>query len=135
MGAKTVSLWSRDFSLLVLGQIVSLFGNMILSFALPIYVLDISGSAALFGIVSGVPFISLLLMTPIGGIIADRFRKQRVMFWLDASTTALIVLYLIASGLTTSLFPIIIVKLLALNAIQGVYIPAVQSSVPSLMPA
>jgi len=134
MEAVHNKLWNRDFSLLVFGQIISLFGNMILSFALPIYVLDISGSAALFGIVSGVPYISLLLLTPIGGIIADRLRKQRIMFWLDASTTALIVLYLIASGLTTSVIPIVIVKLLALNAIQGMYIPAVQSSVPVLIP-
>jgi len=134
MEAVHKRLWNRDFSLLVFGQIISLFGNMIISFALPIYVLDISGSAALFGVVSGVPYISLLLLTPIGGIIADRLRKQRIMFWLDASTTTLIVLYLIASGLTTSVIPIIIVKLLALNAIQGMYIPAVQSSVPVLIP-
>jgi MFS family permease len=127
-------LWNRDFSLLIFGQIISLFGNMILSFALPIYVLDISGSAALFGIVSGVPFISLLIMTPIGGIIADRFKKQRVMFWLDASTTLIIVLYLVANSFTESVIPIIIVKLLALNAIQGMYIPAVQASVPVLVP-
>jgi len=135
MKAVSNKLWNRDFSLLVFGQIISLFGNMILSFALPIYVLDISGSAALFGIVSGVPFISLLILTPIGGIIADRFRKQRVMFWLDAVTTVIIVLYLIASGLTESVIPIIIVKLLALNAIQGMYIPAVQASVPVLVPS
>jgi MFS family permease len=134
MDSTATKLWNRNFSILVVGQIISLFGNMILSFALPIYVLDISGSAALFGIVSGVPFISLLIITPIGGIIADRFKKQRVMFWLDASTTMLIVLYLIASGLTASIIPIIIVKLLALNAIQGMYIPAVQASVPVLMP-
>ncbi|MCL2627253.1 MAG: MFS transporter [Oscillospiraceae bacterium] len=135
MKAISNKLWNRDFSLLVFGQIISLFGNMILSFALPIYVLDISGSAALFGIVSGVPFISLLILTPIGGIIADRFRKQRVMFWLDAVTTAIIVLYLISSGLTSSVIPIIIVKLLTLNAIQGMYIPAVQASVPVLVPS
>jgi len=29
-------LWNRDFSLLVFGQTISIFGNMILSFALPL---------------------------------------------------------------------------------------------------
>ena len=134
MKATANKLWNRDFSLLVFGQIISLFGNMIISFALPLYVLDISESPALFGIVTGVPYISLLLMSPIGGIIADRLRKQRIMFWLDASTTVIIVLYLIVSGMTLSVIPIIIVKLLALNAIQGMYIPAIQSSVPVLIP-
>ncbi|MCL2399778.1 MAG: MFS transporter [Defluviitaleaceae bacterium] len=126
-------LWNRDFSLLVIGQIISIFGNMILSFALPLYILDISGSAALYGLVMGLPYISLLIVSPIGGIMADRLRKQRIMFWLDAFTTIIIVLFLISRGFIGSAVPIVIIKLLALNAIQGMYIPAVQSSVPMLV--
>ncbi|MCL2857416.1 MAG: MFS transporter [Oscillospiraceae bacterium] len=131
--ATANKLWSKDFSLLVGGQFISIFGNMILSFALPLYLLYISGSAALFGLVMGLTNIPLLLMSPIGGMIADRFRKQRVMFWLDVSTTVLIIGYIVASGLTAAIIPIIIVKLMALNAIQGVYMPAVSSSVPVLV--
>jgi len=72
-------------------------------------------------------------MSPIGGMIADRFRKQRVMFWLDAATTVLILVYIVASGFVTAVLPIVIVKLMALNAIQGVYMPAVSSSVPLIV--
>ena len=126
-------LWNRDFSLLVFGQFISIFGNMILSFALPLYLLNVSGSATLFGLVMGLTNIPLLIMSPIGGMIADRFRKQRVMFWLDISTTVLILGYILASGFTTAIIPIVIVKLMALNSIQGVYMPAVSSSVPALV--
>ena len=132
---ETAKLWNRDFSLLVTGQIVSIFGNMILSFALPLYILDISESAALFGLVLGLPYISLLIMSPIGGVMADRLRKQRIMFWLDLSTTVIIVLFMAARGLLASAVPIVIVKLMALNAIQGMYMPAVQASVPALAPS
>jgi MFS family permease len=134
MEQASKKLWNRDFSLLIAGQIMSIFGNMILSWALPFYVLDISGSAALFGLVIGLPYISLLVMSPIGGIMADRLRKQRIMFWLDLTTTVIIVLYMVASGLFTAVVPLVIVKLLALNAIQGMYMPAVQSAVPALVP-
>ena len=132
MESASAKLWNRDFMLVVSGQIISIFGNMILSFALPLYILDITGSAALYGMVLGLPFISLLIMSPIGGIMADRLKKQRIMFWLDAATTLLIVLFMIISGLLESVVPIVLVKLLALNAIQGMYIPAVQASVPTL---
>ena len=134
METTSVKLWRRDFTLLICGQIVSIFGNMVLSFTLPLYILDISGSATLFGLVGGVPYISLIIVTPIGGILADRLQKQRIMFWLDASTTVLIAAYMVMSGLIASVVPLVIVKLLALNAIQGVYIPAVQTSVPALVP-
>jgi len=130
---KSTRLWNRDFTLLVIGQIISIFGNMILSFALPLYILYISDSATLFGLVLGLTNIPLLIMSPIGGMIADRFRKQRIMFWLDASTTVLIVGYIAASGLVTAILPIVIVKLMALNAIQGLYMPAVSSCVPVLV--
>ena len=132
METVLTKLWNRDFSLVVFGQIISIFGNMILSFALPLYVLDATGSAAQYGLVLGLPIISLLLLTPIGGIMADRLRKQRIMFWLDASTTLLIVIFMIISGMLATVVPIVLVKLLALNAIQGIYIPAVQASVPAL---
>jgi MFS family permease len=107
---------------------------MILSWALPFYILDITDSAALFGLVLSVPYISLLIMSPIGGIMADRLKKQRIMFWLDFTTTILIVLYMIASGLIAAAVPLVIIKLLALNAIQGMYMPTVQSAVPALVP-
>jgi len=129
----TNKLWTRDFSLLIGGQIISLFGNMILSFALPLYILYISGSASLFGLVLGLTNIPLLLMSPIGGMIADRFRKQRIMFWLDATTTVLIITYIALSGFTAVVLPIIIVKLMALNAIQGVYMPTVSATVPMIV--
>ncbi|MCL2620290.1 MAG: MFS transporter [Defluviitaleaceae bacterium] len=127
-------LWNRDFSLLITGQVVSIFGNMILSWALPLYILYISDSAALFGLVLAVPNISLLIMSPIGGIMADRLKKQRIMFWLDAITTVIIVAYMLISGLFAAVVPIVIVKLLALNAIQGLYMPTVQAAIPALSP-
>ena len=133
--ATPTKLWNRDFSLVIIGQVISIFGNMVLSFALPLYVLSISESPALFGLVLGLPYISLLVMSPIGGIMADRLKKQRIMFWLDLTTTIIIVLYMATRGLFVSAVPIVIVKLMALNAIQGMYMPAVQASVPVLVPS
>ena len=37
--------FSRDFTLVVIGQIISLFGNAILHFALPLYLLRETGSS------------------------------------------------------------------------------------------
>jgi len=136
MESTPTRLWNRNFSLLAIGQIISMFGNMILSWALPFYILDISDSSLMYGLVLGVPYVTLLLLTPIGGVMADRLKKQYIMFWLDASTTVLVILYAIASGLNiVAAVPLVIIKLLALNAIQGMYIPAVQAAVPALVPS
>ena len=135
MESTVKRLWNRNFSLLVIGQLISIFGNQVLNFALPFYILQISGSPALFGTVLGVSFLPLIITSPIGGIMADRLKKQRIMFWLDAGVTVMIVLYMVISGFVETIVPIVIVKLLALNAIQGIYMPTVQSSIPFLAPS
>ena len=134
MKQTPTELWNKNFSLLMFVQILALFVNTTLSFVLPLHILAISGSPALFGIVLALAGIPLILMTPIGGIIADRGKKKRIIFWMDASTTIVIVLYMLLSGFFTDLVPVVIVKLLALNVIQGIYMPTAMASVRFLVP-
>ena len=58
-----MKLFNKDFILVLIGQIISLFGNSILRFALPLYMLNITKSASLFGIVSACSFFSIQLMS------------------------------------------------------------------------
>jgi len=128
-------LWNKNFSLLVLGQIMSLFGNMVVTTVLPFHILNISGSAFLYGLAMGLPVASLIIMTPIGGIMADRFKKHRLMFWLDVSITVIIIGYMAVSGFFAELVPVVVVKLLAFNAIQAIYMATTASSISFLAPA
>ncbi|MCL2231597.1 MAG: MFS transporter, partial [Treponema sp.] len=134
MQQTAAKLWNRNFSLLMTVQILALFVNTTLSFVLPLHILYISGSPALFGTVLALAGIPLILMTPLGGIIADRGKKKRIIFWMDASTTIIIVLYMLLSGFFADVVPIVIVKLLALNVIQGIYMPTAMASVRFLVP-
>ena len=75
-------LFSKDFILVVIGQIISLFGNATLRFALPLYLLNLTGSSALYGTVTACAFLPSILLSPIGGIIADRVNKRNIMVML-----------------------------------------------------
>ena len=50
-------LFHRDFTLVVIGQIISLLGNAVLRFVLPLYLLDVTGSRSLFGLCSAAAFV------------------------------------------------------------------------------
>ena len=54
-------LFRRDFALVVIGQIISLFGNAILRFALPLYLLRETGSSTLFGVVTACSFAPMVI--------------------------------------------------------------------------
>ena len=79
----------NTFILIVLGQIVSLFGNAALRFALPLYLLRQTGSAALYGGITALAMLPALAGMLTGGALADRCRKARLMALLDLVTTGI----------------------------------------------
>ena len=124
--------FGRDFLLVVIGQIISLFGNAILRFALPLYLLRQTGSPALFGVVTACSFAPMVVLSMAGGVLADRVNKRNIMVGLDFSTTAIILLFYAALGRLPTV-PLFIAVLMLLYGISGTYQPAVQASVPLLV--
>lgn len=122
-------LFHRDFTLVVIGQIISLFGNAVVRFALPLYLLTVTKSPKLFGIVSAVSVIPQIILTPVGGIVADRVNKKKIMVILDFFTSLLILLCLVLLG-KVNLSVLLVITLMILYGIQGAYQPAVQASIP-----
>lgn len=126
------SLLSKNFMLMSIGQIISLLGNQILRFALPLYLLNQTGSSALFGGVSAASFIPMILLFPIGGIIADRVNKRNIMVVLDFGTSALVFLFSVLVG-KFEIVSLTAAAMMILYAIQGAYQPAVKASIPVLV--
>ncbi len=126
------TLYSRNFILFLIGQIISVFGNQILRYAIPLYLLNKTGSPALLGTISAVAFIPMLVMYPIGGIIADQFNKKNIMVVLDFTTAVLVILFCLLEGVV-NIIPLIAIVMLFLYSIQGVDQPAVKASVSVLV--
>ena len=125
-------LFTKNFILVVIGQIISLFGNSILRFALPLYLLRTTGSAALFGIVTACSFLPMIFLSLVGGVLADRFNKRNIIVILDF-ITALVVIFLLLALNKLSIVPLFIIVLMILYGISGTYQPTVQASIPSLV--
>lgn len=125
-------LFTRDFALVVIGQIISLFGNAAIRFALPLYLLNQTGSSALYGSVMAVSFVPAVLLSPVGGLIADRVNKRNIMVILDFSTAGLVLLFVLLMD-HVSLVLLLTVVLMLLYGIAGAYQPAVQASIPVLV--
>ncbi len=125
-------LFSKDFTLVVIGQIISLFGNATLRFALPLYLLNLTGSSALYGTVMACAFLPTILLSPVGGIIADRVNKRNVMVILDFFTAAVILAFSVLMH-GVNLVVLLTVTLMILYGIAGAYQPSVQASIPALV--
>lgn len=124
--------FSKDFNLMVVGQIISILGSALLRFALSLYVLDITGRADLFAVLFAISSIPILL-APLGGAIADRFNRRNLMVIFDfaSSIVVFILLFWLISGNSSIVFIGIIMMLLSL--VSAMYTPAVMASIPVLV--
>ncbi|MEG0919699.1 MAG: MFS transporter [Anaerovoracaceae bacterium] len=125
-------LFSKNFTLVVIGQIISLFGNAILRFALPLYLLKETGSPALFGFVTACSFLPMIVLSLVGGVLADRVNKRNIMVILDFLTGIIITIFFFALG-EFPVVPLITITLMLLYGISGTYQPTVQASIPVLV--
>ncbi len=67
---------NKNFKLILLGQIISLFGNTIQRFALSLYILDITGNPAIYANILALSIIPYIILAPIAGNIADNYNKN-----------------------------------------------------------
>ena len=125
-------LFGRNFTLLVLGQASSLVGNYTLKFALSMYVLERTGSAAVFAALLAVSMVPTILLSPLGGILADRADRRSIMVALDALSG----LTVLAAALLFPLGdPILVIGglLVALSVLGAFESPTVQACVPQIL--
>jgi len=124
--------FGKDFTLVVVGQIVSLFGNAILRFSLPLYLLRETGSPTLFGVVTACSFLPMIVLSLLCGVFADRVNKRNIMVCLDFLTAIVVTAFYLLLG-TAPMIPLFMVTLMLLYGISGTYQPAVQASIPALV--
>ncbi len=116
---------------MVIGQIISIFGNQILCFALSLYILDVTNSASLFATILVVSKIPMILLSMIGGIAADRLPRKSIMVVLDFFTSLCILCF----TLSMNSFDIVFLTgclMVILSIIQAFYQPSVSASIPSI---
>ena len=123
---------NTTFYRLLLCQIVTLFANAALRFALPLYLLRKTGSAALYGGITAAALVPMLVGTLYGGILADNCRKQTLLAVLNFITA----LGLLAAAICFRQIPstaVVLGTLCLLYAAEGLFQPAVQASLPLLL--
>lgn len=124
-------LFTRNFVLLLLGQVFSLIGNYALKFALSMYVLEQTGSAGIFGTILAVAVVPTILLSPLGGVLADRLNRRSMMVALDGISGLAVLLTFLFLRADTAL-PLIAALQVVLGILGAFESPTVQACVPQM---
>ncbi|MFJ8220614.1 MFS transporter [Bacillus cereus] len=95
----------RNICLYSIAKTVSIFGSSMYSFALGLYVLQITGSALNFAITLILGTIPMIVMNPFAGVIADKVDKKKLVVCMDLlSGCLLITVYILSNYYGLNLF-------------------------------
>ncbi|QUG84299.1 MFS transporter [Bacillus nitratireducens] len=95
----------RNICLYSIAKTLSIFGSSIYSFALGLYVLQVTGSALNFAITLILGTIPMIVMNPFAGVVADKVNKKKLVVCMDLlSGCLLITVYILSSYYGLNLF-------------------------------
>ena len=128
------TLWTKNFTIITLGTVISAVGGVAMGFALSFVVFDHTGSTlmmALFAAASSLPGIILpVLLSP----YLDNFRRKPVIVGLDYLSAVLYLLFGLYLLKHTFSLPLYLLFSLACGSIGSVYNLAYDSLYPNLIP-
>ena len=126
-------LWTRDFTILTVGTVASMFGNSISSFAMGLLVLDFTNSTLLFSLYLVCNNLPRVVMPLVAGPYLDRFSRKKTIYMLNfcSSLLFLIISFLVGSGNTS--YPLLLSMAMLIGAIDSVYSVAYDSFYPMLI--
>lgn len=124
---------NKNFMIIVIGQIISLFGNAIQRFSMSLYLLEFTGSTATFANILAISTIPYILFAPIAGMLSDNVNRKKIMVYLDLFCSILIggYAFIVFSGNDHKL--IVAAVMFMLSICYTLYGPAVTASIPQVV--
>lgn len=124
---------NKNFIIIVIGQIISLFGNAIQRFSMSLYLLHFTGSTAAFANILAISTIPYILFAPIAGKLSDSINRKKIMVYLDLFCSILIGGYAVILFRGQDHEIIVTIVMFILSICYTLYGPAVVSSIPQIV--
>jgi DHA3 family macrolide efflux protein-like MFS transporter len=126
--------WKKNITLFLVGQAFSIFGSLLVQYAIVWYITLKTGSGSMMTVFILAGVLPTFFISPFAGVWADRFNRKYLINGADASiavTTLIVALFFIA-GFENTWLLLICAALRALG--QGVQLPAVNALIPQIIP-
>lgn len=126
-------LWTRDFTILTLGTVVSMFGNAVASFAIGLLVLDKTDSVLLYAVFMVCYGLPRVLLPMVAGPYLDRFSRKRVLYSLDFLSAALYAVFFVLLLQGFFNYTVYLLLSMVIGSIDSIYSVAYDSFYPLLI--
>ncbi|MCZ4123169.1 MFS transporter [Streptomyces sp. H39-S7] len=124
---------SRDFRLMWMAGVVTVFGSFLTFVALPVQIKELTGSAVAVGAIGAVELVPLIVFGLYGGALADSMDRRKLILYSEAALGLLSALLLANTLLPHPMvWPLYVVAAVS-SALTGLQRPALDSIVPRIV--
>jgi DHA3 family macrolide efflux protein-like MFS transporter len=131
----TVINWKKNTTLFLAGQALSLFGTMVVQYAILWHITLTTQSGAMMTVFTVAAFLPMFFISPFAGVWADRFNRKHIINISDGVTALFSLLAAVFILAGTDSVSILFACTLVRSCGQGVQMPAVGAFIPDIVPA
>ncbi|WP_202709328.1 MFS transporter [Sporosalibacterium faouarense] len=123
----------QNFGLYAVGRLVSLLGSGIQMIAIPLYILQVTGSGTMMGIFTFLNWLPTLGIAPFAGVLGDRWNRKRIMVSMDFARGALILLLSFLAFTDNMSIMILFVCQVFISLMDAIFSSSTQAMIPELV--
>jgi MFS family permease len=123
----------RSFRFYYAGQALSLAGDGLRTIAIPLLVFKLTGSALSLGITYALEYLPFTLFGLVGGSLADRLDRRRLMIGCDFVRFAVIAFFALAYWRGSLTLPMLYAGIIVVSLTAAVFMGGQASSIPFLL--
>ena len=124
---------SREFRLLFIGQGVSFAGSMITYVAVPFQVYQLTRSSLVVGLVSFAELVPILLMSFVGGALADAVDRRRMVRITQISACGVVGVLVVNAALPHPQLWVLFLVVVAAAGVDALERPSLDALVPRIV--
>lgn len=131
---SNTSNWKKNIALFMAGQGVSLFGSMLVHYAVMWHITLKTQSGLMMTLITVAGALPMFFISPFGGVWADRYNKKHIINIADAIIAVVTLIMAVVFSLGFD-YTVLLLICLAVRAFgQGVQMPAVNALIPNIVP-
>lgn len=127
------TLEKRNFGLYAVGRFVSMIGSGIQMIAIPLYILDLTGSGAMMGIFTFLNWLPTLAMAPFAGVLGDRWNRKKIMVNTDFARGSLILILALLAVTNNMNIYILFVCQVIISLLDSIFVSSTAAMIPELV--
>jgi len=123
----------KNFWLYTTGLFISFIGSGVQDIALPLFILDVTGSGTAMGTFMIISTIPRFILYPLAGVVGDRVNRKQIMVWMDFGRGSIILLLAVLAARNVLTIPILFAAQFFVSIMNALFGPATLAMLPDIV--